>query len=114
MGEQPKDIEAQIREMIMTYIQNPQSIILAVTAANVDMATSEAIQLAQQVDPEGTIQVSVGRRALLLHVYTLERSTYYSLVFSIYCLLVYHLSGFHFRCTNVGCLDQIRLDGQRD
>ena len=66
MGEQPKDIEAQIKEMIMTYIQNPQSIILAVTAANVDMATSEAIKLAQQVDPEGTIQMAVGREALVI------------------------------------------------
>ena len=61
VGQQPPDIEKQIKRMIMTYITNPQSIILAVTAANVDMATSEAIQMAQQVDPEGTTQLPRSR-----------------------------------------------------
>lgn len=53
MGDQPKDIEIQIRELILKYISNPNSIILAVTAANTDMATSEALKVAREVDPDG-------------------------------------------------------------
>ena len=53
VGDQPKDIELQIRELILKYISNPNSIILAVTAANTDMATSEALKVAREVDPDG-------------------------------------------------------------
>lgn len=53
VGDQPKDIEIQIRELIFKYISNPNSIILAVTAANTDMATSEALKVAREVDTDG-------------------------------------------------------------
>lgn len=53
VGDQPKDIEVQIRELILHYIGNPNCIILAVTAANTDMATSEALKVAREVDPDG-------------------------------------------------------------
>lgn len=53
MGDQPKDIELQIRELILRFISNPNSIILAVTAANTDMATSEALKISREVDPDG-------------------------------------------------------------
>ena len=53
MGDQPLDIEGQIRELILQYISNPNSVILAVTAANTDMATSEALKIAREVDPDG-------------------------------------------------------------
>lgn len=53
VGDQPKDIELQIRELILRFISNPNSIILAVTAANTDMATSEALKIAREVDPDG-------------------------------------------------------------
>ncbi|XP_014675998.1 PREDICTED: dynamin-1-like protein [Priapulus caudatus] len=59
VGDQPADIELQIREMVMQYTCNPNSIILAVTAANTDMATSEAIKLAKQVDPDGRRTLAV-------------------------------------------------------
>lgn len=39
----------------MSYISNPNCIILAVTSANTDMATSEALKLAKVVDPDGEI-----------------------------------------------------------
>ena len=55
VGEQPADIEAQIRKMIIKYIENPNSIILAVIAANVDLATSDALQLAREYDPDGKV-----------------------------------------------------------
>jgi len=39
--------------MCLRYISNPNSIILAVTAANTDLATSEALKLAKEVDQDG-------------------------------------------------------------
>eukprot|EP00013_Stygamoeba_regulata_P016583 CAMPEP_0177682830 /NCGR_PEP_ID=MMETSP0447-20121125/31460_1 /TAXON_ID=0 /ORGANISM="Stygamoeba regulata, Strain BSH-02190019" /LENGTH=759 /DNA_ID=CAMNT_0019192343 /DNA_START=212 /DNA_END=2491 /DNA_ORIENTATION=- len=53
VGDQPVDIEMQIRKMVLGFISKRNAIILAVTAANTDMATSDAIQLAREVDPEG-------------------------------------------------------------
>ena len=40
VGDQPTDIGEQIKDMIMTYICRETCIILAVTLANTDMATS--------------------------------------------------------------------------
>ncbi|XP_074488466.1 dynamin-1-like protein isoform X4 [Sebastes fasciatus] len=59
VGDQPKDIEIQIRELIFKYISNPNSIILAVTAANTDMATSEALKVAREADPDGRRTLAV-------------------------------------------------------
>uniref|UniRef100_A0A6Q2Y3C8 Dynamin-1-like protein n=1 Tax=Esox lucius TaxID=8010 RepID=A0A6Q2Y3C8_ESOLU len=59
VGDQPKDIEVQIRELILKHISNPNSIILAVTAANTDMATSEALKVAREVDPDGRRTLAV-------------------------------------------------------
>lgn len=53
VGDQPEDIEIQIRRIITQYIKNPNSIILAITPANQDFATSEAVKLARDIDPEG-------------------------------------------------------------
>lgn len=53
VGDQPDDIEEQLREMILMYITNPNCIILAVHAANTDLATSESLKLAREVDPSG-------------------------------------------------------------
>lgn len=53
VGDQPLDIEEQIRDMCLKYIDNPNAIILAVTAANQDIANSDALQLAKEVDPLG-------------------------------------------------------------
>lgn len=44
VGDQPEDIEVQIRSMIVEYIANPKCIILAVHAANTDLATSEVCE----------------------------------------------------------------------
>ncbi|VFV46381.1 dynamin 1-isoform cra_a [Lynx pardinus] len=59
VGDQPKDIELQIRELILRFISNPNSIILAVTAANTDMATSEALKISREVDPDGRRTLAV-------------------------------------------------------
>ncbi|RUS30935.1 Dynamin central region-domain-containing protein [Jimgerdemannia flammicorona] len=59
VGDQPKDIEKQIREMIIKYITKPNAIILAVTAANTDLANSDGLKLAREVDPEGARTIGV-------------------------------------------------------
>lgn len=53
VGDQPPDIENQIREMLMTFISKETCLILAVTPANSDLATSDALKLAREVDPSG-------------------------------------------------------------
>ncbi|CAN1811685.1 Dynamin-related protein 3B [Linum perenne] len=53
VGDQPTDIEARIRTMIMSYIKKPSCLILAVTAANADLANSDALQVARIADPDG-------------------------------------------------------------
>lgn len=51
VGDQPADIEARIIQMIRKYAEKSNAIILAVQAANQDVATSDAVKLANQVDP---------------------------------------------------------------
>lgn len=53
VGDQPRDIEKQIREMLIKFIEKPNCIILAVTAANTDLANSDGLKLAREVDAEG-------------------------------------------------------------
>ena len=53
VGDQPADIEQQIKDMIVQFITRETCLILAVTPANMDLATSDALNLAKQVDPEG-------------------------------------------------------------
>ncbi|XP_054290205.1 dynamin-1-like protein [Macrosteles quadrilineatus] len=59
VGDQPEDIEKQTRDMVLEYIRNPNSIILAVTPANADLTTSESLALARDVDPEGERTLAV-------------------------------------------------------
>ena len=59
VGDQPKDIEKQIREIILSYIKKSSCLILAVTAANQDLATSDALKIADEVDPDGLRTIGV-------------------------------------------------------
>ena len=43
MGDQPSDIEARIRTMILSYIKHETCIILAVSPTNVDLSNSNAL-----------------------------------------------------------------------
>ncbi|KAJ1992625.1 Dynamin- GTPase protein [Dimargaris cristalligena] len=53
VGDQPTDIEMQTRDLVMEYITKPNSVILAVSPANVDLVNSESLKLARDVDPDG-------------------------------------------------------------
>eukprot|EP01130_Rhizamoeba_saxonica_P015990 TRINITY_DN7308_c0_g1_i1.p1 TRINITY_DN7308_c0_g1~~TRINITY_DN7308_c0_g1_i1.p1 ORF type:complete len:715 (+),score=171.95 TRINITY_DN7308_c0_g1_i1:32-2176(+) len=59
VGDQPQDIEVLIREMILQFISKENAIILAVTPANSDIANSDALKLAKEVDPRGNRTVGV-------------------------------------------------------
>jgi len=53
IGDQPADIERQTKDLVLQYISNPNSIILAVTPANQDIVNSESLKMARSVDPQG-------------------------------------------------------------
>uniref|UniRef100_UPI00398F7EE9 interferon-induced GTP-binding protein Mx3-like isoform X2 n=1 Tax=Pristiophorus japonicus TaxID=55135 RepID=UPI00398F7EE9 len=53
VGDQPQDIGAKIKNLIKSYISKEETIILVVIACNVDIATTEALKMAQEVDPKG-------------------------------------------------------------
>uniref|UniRef100_A0AAQ5ZCR6 Dynamin-2 n=1 Tax=Amphiprion ocellaris TaxID=80972 RepID=A0AAQ5ZCR6_AMPOC len=57
VGDQPADIEHQIRDMLMQFITKESCLILAVTPANTDLANSDALKIAKEVDPQGYIGV---------------------------------------------------------
>ena len=55
VGDQAPDIDIQIRELVKHYIRQENCLILAVSAANVDLANSDALRLAREVDPDGML-----------------------------------------------------------
>lgn len=59
VGDQPSDIERQIRNLVIEYISKPNSVILSVSGANVDLANSDALKLARTVDPQGRRTIGV-------------------------------------------------------
>uniref|UniRef100_A0AAV2KLA4 Dynamin-2 n=1 Tax=Knipowitschia caucasica TaxID=637954 RepID=A0AAV2KLA4_KNICA len=59
VGDQPHDIEFQIRDMLMQFITKESCLILAVTPANTDLANSDALKIAKEVDPQGTRTIGV-------------------------------------------------------
>jgi len=83
VGDQPDDIEIQVREMCLRYISNPNSIILAVTAANTDLATSEALKLAKEVDLDGVCHNGTQNIIVFLNIeqYSLSQLIRFTLQF---------------------------------
>ncbi|XP_054271617.1 dynamin isoform X6 [Macrosteles quadrilineatus] len=59
IGDQPPDIEQQIRSMIMQFVTRANCLILAVTPANTDLANSDALKLAKDVDGPGLRTIGV-------------------------------------------------------
>ncbi|CAN6483471.1 unnamed protein product [Victoria cruziana] len=50
---QPDSIVIDIENMVRSYIEKPNCIILAISPANQDLATSDAIKISREVDPKG-------------------------------------------------------------
>ncbi|XP_044000042.1 dynamin-1a isoform X1 [Gambusia affinis] len=59
VGDQPADIEAQIREMLFQFVTKENCLMLAVSPANSDLANSDALKIAKEVDPQGMRTIGV-------------------------------------------------------
>ena len=59
VGKQPKNIEQITKDMARRYIEDPLTIILCVIAANSDIATSDGLKLAKEIDVSGTRTLGV-------------------------------------------------------
>ncbi|CAF3054542.1 unnamed protein product [Rotaria sp. Silwood2] len=82
---QPPDIVKKIDDIILEYISNENCLILAVTPANIDLVTSDALVMARSRDPMGKRTIGVltkldmmgkghnAREVLLNKVVVLER-----------------------------------------
>jgi len=59
IGDQPKNIEQITKDMARRYVEDPLTIILCVIAANSDIATSDGLMLAKEIDVSGTRTLGV-------------------------------------------------------
>nr|AMW93070.1 myxovirus resistance 1 protein [Eidolon helvum] len=59
VGNQPADIGQQIKKLIRKYILKQETINLVVVPSNVDIATTEALSMAQEVDPDGDRTIGI-------------------------------------------------------
>ncbi|XP_062944694.1 interferon-induced GTP-binding protein Mx1 [Cynocephalus volans] len=85
MGNQPADIGYQIKTLIRKYIQRQETINLVVVPSNVDIATTEALSMAQEVDPEGDRTIGILTKPDLVDKGTEDK------VVDVVRNLVYHL-----------------------
>ena len=53
VGDQPPDIEEQIKSMIDEFVSKETCLILAISPANSDLANSDALKVAKEHDPKG-------------------------------------------------------------
>lgn len=58
-SDQSMDIEKITKEMCLRYVDDVRTIILCVIPANADITTSDALQMARQIDPKGIRTVGV-------------------------------------------------------
>ena len=59
VGKQPKNIEEITKNMAKRYVSDPLTIILCVIAANSDIATSDGLKLAKEIDTGGIRTIGV-------------------------------------------------------
>ncbi|CAK78344.1 unnamed protein product (macronuclear) [Paramecium tetraurelia] len=59
VGDQPQDIEQKVLDIVLPFIKNQNSLILAVSKASDDLATSDGLKLARSVDPNGLRTIGV-------------------------------------------------------
>lgn len=59
VGKQPKNIEEITKNMATRYCEDPLTIILCVIAANSDIATSDGLKMAKEIDKKGERTIGV-------------------------------------------------------
>lgn len=70
VGDQPVDIEHQIKEMLMQFVTKENCLLLAVSPANSDLANSDALKIAKEVDPQGVCCIFFPKRLILTAIYS--------------------------------------------
>ena len=73
---QDHNLPAMIKEMVMHFISQENCLILAVSPANADIANSDALKIAKEVDPQGMVV----REVTLLLFYYYGKYTQYSVL----------------------------------
>lgn len=58
-SDQPANIEEITKRMCLKYVTDNRTIILCVIPSNIDITTSEALQIAQTIDPKGLRTIGV-------------------------------------------------------
>jgi len=76
--------------MIRLYVQNPNSLILAISPANYDIANSDSLKIAREVDPSGVRTLGVLTKMDLIDdentITGLLNGSVYPLDLGYYCL----------------------------
>ena len=75
IGDQPKNIEQITKDMARRYAEDPLTIILCVIAANSDIATSDGLMLAKEIDTTGTRTIGVLTKLDIMDAGTDARKT---------------------------------------
>ena len=66
---QPDNIDSQIKKIVLDFISNSNSIILAITPSNVDISNSDSLKIAREVDPYFTRTLGVISKVDLVENY---------------------------------------------
>ena len=56
---QPDNIDSIVKKIVLDFISNPNAIILAISPANIDIANSDSLKIAREVDPYFTRTLGV-------------------------------------------------------
>ena len=75
IGDQPKNIEQITKDMARRYAEDPLTIILCVIAANSDIATSDGLKLAKEIDTTGSRTIGVLTKLDIMDAGTDARKT---------------------------------------
>jgi len=66
---QPDNIDSQIKKIVLDFISNSNSIILAITPSNIDISNSDSLKIAREVDPYFTRTLGVISKVDLVENY---------------------------------------------
>ncbi|XP_023222598.1 dynamin-1-like [Centruroides sculpturatus] len=59
VGDQPSNIDEIIHKMVRDFVESDHTLILAVSSATQDIATSDALKVAREVDPRGERTIGI-------------------------------------------------------
>lgn len=80
---QPASIVQEIHDMVKSFAAKPDSLILAVTPANQDIANSDSLMLAREVDPNGDRTIGVITKVDLMDAGTNARDVLLNQVYPL-------------------------------